>query len=104
MPLTLWVIPTGTTNVLRCFSMMIDLIEAMKTLHACRLRSGCQMLSDGAVLVWLGDGDDRQAETSLPPESVGSAGSWLLHAARRLYPDHFAGDIESAPVGALQTW
>ena len=47
------------------------------------------MLADGGILVWLGDREGRKAETALPPESVGSAGAWLMQAARRVYPDEF---------------
>jgi hypothetical protein len=79
---------------------MIELTDAMKLLQARALMCGCQVLPDGGVLLWLGGWDDRQAETTLPPQSVGSAGSWLLEAARRIYPDQFDG--KNAPGTAAE--
>jgi len=69
--------------------MLPDLDEAMKILNAHDVSAGHQMLADGGILVWLGDREGRKAETTLPPESVGSAGAWLMQAARRVYPDEF---------------
>ena len=73
--------------------MIFDLDDAVATLSARNIRAGQQSLPDGGVLVWLGDLDGRKAETTLPPQSIGSAGAWLMQAARRVYPDHF---LESA--------
>ena len=74
--------------------MMFDLAEAIGILRVLDLRCGCQVLPGGGMLIWLGDMNDRQAEITLPSDAVGSAPSWLLQAARRVYPEQF---LKSAP-------
>jgi hypothetical protein len=70
--------------------MILDLDRAIAQLYARRINSGHQTSWDGGMTVWLGDElDGRKAETTLPPQSLRSAGPWLMEAARRLYPDRF---------------
>ena len=69
---------------------MLDLDETIAALYARRINCGCQTMWDGGMTVWLGDETNgRKAETTLPPQSLGSEGLWLFEAARRLYPDEF---------------
>jgi hypothetical protein len=68
---------------------MIDLDEAIATLYARQINCGHQTLWNG-ITIWLGDDvNGRTAETTLPPQSLRSAGAWLIEAARRISPDKF---------------
>jgi hypothetical protein len=70
--------------------MTIDLDEAIATLYAQQINCGHQTLWNGGITIWLGDDvNGRTAETTLPPQSLRSAGAWLIEAARRIYPDKF---------------
>ena len=70
--------------------MILDLDEAIAELYARKINCGHQTLWDGGMTIWLGDDiNGRKAETTLPPQSLRSAGDWLIEAARRLYPDEF---------------
>ncbi len=79
---------------------MFDLDDAISALYARKINCGHQTLWDGGMTVWLGDDvNGRKAETTLPPQSMGSAGSWLIEAARRLYPDDFPEEPLKQPIG-----
>jgi hypothetical protein len=70
--------------------MILDLDEAIAELYARKINCGHQTLWNGGMTIWLGDDiNGRKAETTLPSQSLRSAGAWLIEAARRLYPDEF---------------
>ena len=65
----------------------VSLQIAMSSLYRHEINCGIKCFWDGGWDVWIGDDlNGVRAETSLLPDELDQAGSWLMATAMRLYP------------------